>query len=264
MNVTGTLSASVPQVPMSSRRDPIRRIVASCLAASVALSACETGSEPSSIPSATPTSAELNITPIAQQTEVWCWAASAEMILLYFNEPNVNPGGDYQCGIVGGYWFLVGGPNHPCVYNCYLCQTGASSTAEIQRILMNYGRLAQLQGLTGRTLTTKSKFGQLTIEQIAYQLDNNRPILAGISFPGQPTLPGISGHAVVFSGYDATGAQPTITVRDPYPYEAFIPPQQNPWLLAGGVYLGPGTYRIPLAALGGGEITWGNTIYDIH
>jgi hypothetical protein len=186
------------------------------------------------------------------------------MILRYYGEPNLNPAGNYQCGVVGGYWYLVGGPAHPCVSNCLLCQTGASSTLEIQRILTGYGQIAQLYGLPARVLTSQSRFGQLNLPQIANELDNGRPILAGVSFPGQPTLPGISGHAVVFSGYDATGLSPTITVRDPYPYERFIPANQNPYLVAGGTYLGPGSYRVPLAALSGGIITWGNTIYGIQ
>jgi hypothetical protein len=212
----------------------------------------------------TPTRAELPINAIAQQTEVWCWAASAEMILAYYHEPNLNPAGNYQCGVVGAYWYVVGGANHPCVSNCFLCETGASSTFEIQRILTEYGNVARFFGISARVLSSQSRFGQLSLPEIANELDNGRPILAGVSFPGQPTLPGISGHAVVFSGYDATGTVPTITVRDPYPYEAFIPANQNPYLKAGGVYVGPGTYRIALSALSGGNITWGNSIFGIQ
>jgi hypothetical protein len=186
------------------------------------------------------------------------------MILLYYREPNLNPAGDYQCGVVGVYFYIVGGPNHPCVSNCYLCQTGASSTLEIQRILAGYGQVARQFGIFARVLTSQSRFGQLTLQELANELDNGRPILAGISFPGQPTLPGISGHAVVFSGYDATGTVPTVTIRDPYPFERFIPASQNPYLLAGGVYIGPGSYSVPIAGLTGGGVLWGNTIYGIH
>jgi hypothetical protein len=186
------------------------------------------------------------------------------MILRFYGEPNLNPVGNFQCGVVGGYYYIVGGPAHPCVSNCFLCQTGASTIFEVQRIIDGYGRVANFFGVGARVLTSQSRFGPLTIGEVASELDGSRPILAGVSFPGQPTLPGISGHAVVISGYDTTGTIPTVTVRDPYPYESFIPPNQNPYLVAGGTYQGPGTYRIALGALSGGIITWGNTIYRIQ
>jgi hypothetical protein len=211
-----------------------------------------------------PKQVELDIPAIAQQTEVWCWAASAEMILLYYHEPNLNPAGDYQCGVVGAYFYLAYGPSHPCVNNCYLCQTGASSTGEIQRILTGYGQLAQQYGHSARVLTSRSTYRPLTADELEIELSSGRPILAGISFPGQPTLPGISGHAVVLSGYDATQAAITVTVKDPYPYERFVPAYDNPYIAAGGIHVSPGTYRISLTALSSVLITWGNTIYAIQ
>src|SRR4051812_12844522 len=95
---------------------------------------------PSTLPPWIPGSAQLNMAPIAQQTQQWCWAASAEMILRYYQLPNLNPGGDYQCGVVGTYYYLVSGPSHPCVANCFLCQGGASTIWEVQRILNGYGQ----------------------------------------------------------------------------------------------------------------------------
>lgn len=113
-------------------------------------------------------------------------------------------------------------------------------------------------------LSSQSRFGQLSLAELAAEIDAGRPVLAGVSFPGQLTLPGISGHAVVISGYDSTVVSATVTIRDPYPYERFVPAFQNPYLLAGGLYLGPGSYRVPLRALSGGQVTWGNTIYGIQ
>jgi hypothetical protein len=240
-----------------------RYVICTVLVTAILGSRCEP--DPIIDPITQPTKTELPIAAIAQQTEVWCWAASAEMVLRYYAEPNLNPAGNYQCGIVGGYFYIIGGPAHPCVSNCFLCLTGASSTVEIQRILTGYGQLARNLGFpSARILQSKNIFGQLTLEQLANELDNGRPIIAGVSVPGSPTLPGISGHVVVFSGYDATGSFPVVTVRDPYPYERFIPANQNPYLRSGGIYVGPGTYRIALAALGGPNILWGNTIYDIR
>jgi hypothetical protein len=245
-----------------------RRKLGTLVLVSILWSGCSTPVGPTPPPPPPPppqpSRAELSIGAIAQQTQVWCWAAAAQMILQYYREPNLNPAGDYQCGIVGAYYYITGGPFHPCVGNCYQCIAPASSTLEIQRILTGYGQVAQSYGLSARVLTSQSRFGQLSLQELALELDAGRPILAGVSFPGQPTLPGISGHAVVFTGYDATVSAPTVTVRDPYPYELYIPANQNPYLVAGATYLGPGSYRIPIAALSGRGITWGNTIYGIQ
>lgn len=120
--------AMVPTLRMSrwSRVVPTLAVVAALIAAGCS-------DRPNPITPSTPGGQrELPIAPIAQQTEVWCWAASAEMILRYYNEPNLNPAGNYQCGVVGGYYYLLGGPSHPCVSNCFLCQSPASSAFEIQ------------------------------------------------------------------------------------------------------------------------------------
>jgi hypothetical protein len=185
------------------------------------------------------------------------------MILRYHGLPNLNPAGNYQCGIVGGYYFLLGGALHPCAGNCFLCVTPASSLFEIQRIIDGYGNLAQQAGIPSRILTSRARFGQLPLTDLARELDAGRPVLAGVSFPGQPTLPGISGHAVVISGYSARTPIPTVTIRDPYPYELYIPANQNPYLLSGATYLGPGSYRVQLPTLST-SILWGNTLYEIR
>jgi hypothetical protein len=212
-----------------------------------------------------PTQKQLSVPTIAQQTEVWCWAASAEMILRYYQMPNLNPGGDYQCGVVGTYYHIAAGPNHPCAsISCYQCISGASTMWEIARVLDGYGQVARQFGLQARVLSSSSATRRLSLAELAIELDEGRPILAGVSFHGGPSLPGISGHAVVIVGYDAMVSAPTITINDPYPYERFVPYNQNPYIVAGGRYVSPGKYTIELALLDGPIITWGNTIYQIQ
>ncbi|MGI9478490.1 MAG: papain-like cysteine protease family protein [Hyphomicrobiaceae bacterium] len=45
-----------------------------------------------------------------QQTSVWCWAATAQMVLEYFDFPDIDPVGNYQCGMVAS----TAGPRSPC------------------------------------------------------------------------------------------------------------------------------------------------------
>ena len=207
-----------------------------------------------------PTEARLNVAPIAQQTQVWCWAASAEMIFKYYQMPNLNPYGDYQCGIVGSYFYVVGGPLHPCVSNCYLCQTGANGLTEIQRLINDYGNVAQSVGAGSRDLSSRLQFSALSLGQLAKELDEGRPVLAGIS-PQGISLPNISQHAVVIVGYDATGAVPIVYVNDPYPYLAVF--QQDPYTMHGGALIAPGRYAIAYQSLVS-QLRWGNTLFAIR
>ena len=68
------------------------------------LSACGGGSDGSSGNSGSlsqqPTAKTLSIQPIAQEEPDWCYAASTQMIFVYYGLPSFNQA-DYQCGIVG-------------------------------------------------------------------------------------------------------------------------------------------------------------------
>src|SRR5262245_52638322 len=74
---------------------------------------------------------DLHISPVMQQTEVWCWAAVAEMVLDHYDFDTINPGGDYQCGVVA----MLGGV---CNANCYACKTGIGSTTNLSAVLKQY------------------------------------------------------------------------------------------------------------------------------
>src|SRR2546421_11035235 len=86
---------------------------------------------------------QLSISPVAQETPEWCWLAVGQMIFQHFNIRNVNPAGDYQCGIVA-FWGAVPTPygwQGPCMANCYRCPLPAGSFDTIRAMLSQYPRL---------------------------------------------------------------------------------------------------------------------------
>lgn len=101
---------------------------------------------------------KLAIAPIAQETPVWCWVAVGAMVLNYYDVPNLNPAGDYQCGIIAARF----GPNTVCWTNCRACQVPAGAPSEITRMLREYppfaGRLVnrRVSGLTSSILSAPS------------------------------------------------------------------------------------------------------------
>ena len=78
----------------------------------------------------------LPISPEIQQTPVWCWAAVSTMVLKWFGYPNVNPGGNFQCGFVA-----VAFPS--CDLDCRQCIQPAGpmqNTVEFQRRYVQFVR----------------------------------------------------------------------------------------------------------------------------
>ena len=74
------------------------------------------------------------------------------------------------------------------------------------------------------------------------EIDNGRPIIAGIS-PGSGMMPpGLAQHAVLIVGYDDVGA--ILIVNDPFPYQAagMIPP----YVQVGGAQILPGDLQFPI------------------
>lgn len=50
--------------------------------------------------------AQLNIPAVYQQTKVWCWAASAEMVFRHYGMRSISSV-SYQCGIVNAWVVLA-------------------------------------------------------------------------------------------------------------------------------------------------------------
>jgi hypothetical protein len=232
------------------------------------LSGCLGGGDPSPVPptpqpsTKAPTARTLSITPVAQETTEWCWAASAQMVLSYYGLPDLNPSGNYQCGIVGAFYGYIY-PQYPqCFDDCSQCaQLPGGTMDHIQTLIDQYGQVANQVGVSSRVLTSTLLFMALSPDEVASEINAGRPIIAGIS-PGSFSFPDISQHAVVIVGYDDSGAAPALIVNDPFPYDEFAP-QPNPYTLVGGTELQPGRYSIDYQQFVS-AINWGNTLYQIH
>jgi hypothetical protein len=179
---------------------------------------------------------ELDITPVAQETSEWCWAASAEMVFTHYGVPNLNPGGNFQCAVVGAQ----GGP---CAANCALCLNGGGTTQRIAVVLRQYMNFARaMTGYTNSDISIRTH-GILSKSQIIKSIDDDAPIIAGVSPTGIAYPPGMgfSEHAVVIVGYEAGEGDNdslTLIINDPFP------PSVNIWLAAGAETTEPGQYKM--------------------
>ena len=199
---------------------------------------------------------QLNIVPIAQQTEVWCWAATAEMVFRYYGLPNLNGAGNYQCGIVAAYF------QGQCLFNCGLCVVPIGGMTELQKLVLGYGAVARQVGVPSRDLQSSLVFRALQATEVKTEIDAGRPVIAGISAGGFP-FPNFSQHVVLVTGYDATATPFQLIVNDPFPYDlpAYVL-HGNPYLQVGAVRVAPGRYRISYSSFVG-PMAWGNSIYQI-
>lgn len=190
---------------------------------------------------------------------MWCWAATASMIFQYYRLPNINPGGDFQCGIVA-----VTFPAQ-CAFDCRLCLTGIGTMDRMQFVINNYGAQIGLQyGVSSRNLTSSITFNSLTFEQVAAEIDAGRPVVAGIS-PGGFSLPNLSEHVALIVGYETNGSvPPRLVVNDPYPFTAAaFGGQPDPYLVAGGHLVRLGQYSIAHSAFVS-QLRWMNTLYNVR
>ena len=234
-----------------------RRLLGWLLGATlVALTSCGGGgTEPEAAP---PERFELQVQATLQQTPVWCWAASAEMIFRYYGLPNINPVNNYQCGIIGA-WFA----GTPCATDCSRCVLPIGAMSSMQQVIDGYGSYVRTLGIAARILSSALVFRPLSRTELANEISAGRPIIAGIS-PGQAfAIPNASQHVVVIIGYDFAAGKQSIIVNDPFPFQA-APYNQvpNPYVRAGGSQVGSGRYSITYDALVS-QLLWGNTIFNI-
>ncbi len=207
----------------------------------------------------TPT--QLTINPIFQETYVWCWLAVGEMIFKYYGVPNVNPGGDYQCGIIGAIGYSINGPNDPCNISCANCIRPAGTPQMITYMLSNYPIVACThQGNQSRPLQSLYVHYNLTQTAIESELSNLRPIITGITPSGYPT--GVAAHVALIVSSRKVNGQLLLTINDPFPYTAF-PNIPNPYIVAGGTFgTLSGSYEIEYFAFRN-QLFWTDTWYGI-
>lgn len=135
---------------------------------------------------------ELNIPYYKQQTEVWCWLATTQMIAAYYNKYYE------QCQLVS---YAM---NYSCCADVYPCVRPAGN-------IDNMTMLMQYIGLHG-TQYNRS----LSEQEIINAIDNNHPIIAGSInwYAG-------SGHVVVISGYQRTPYGIQYKILDPFTYVSY-------------------------------------------
>jgi hypothetical protein len=203
--------------------------------------------------------ATLSVTPVRQETEVWCWLAVGEMIFRYYQLPNVNPGNDYQCGIVGAVGYSLNGACDVCNMNCGNCVRPAGSPDMITRMLTEYPKIA-CRSLNQSNVTLKSLFvaNYLTAAFLVSELDAKRPVIAGINPGAQFVLPGNSQHVALIVGYYYTGPNLILRVNDPFPY--FIT-GTDPYVANGAINNGNLSYQIPYANFVNG-LRWNTCWYN--
>jgi hypothetical protein len=184
----------------------------------------------------------LPITPVVQQTQVWCWVAVGEMIFRYLGIPNVNPAGVYQCGIIGALAADQYGMSHPCTFDCTQCVVPAGTEAWVRAMLERYPVVVQSIGLRAPSLASQHEPTALSADMLAAEIDGGYPVVAGISPFG--STGGVSAHVALIVGYERdAGGGLVLKVNDPYPFDMM---GANPYVAAGGREdgFGAGSYWI--------------------
>ncbi len=223
---------------MSTSKHLVSALVAINLLASYHLSA----------PNHPPAQKTLDIEPVYQQTPVWCWAAVGEMVFRHYEVRNINPAGNFQCGIVA----LL---HTACNQNCGNCPVPAGSLATMINMLTRYPTVASQVSRTQTRITTQVSRRPLPMAEVMREIDEGRPVVAGISPSGYRT-PGISQHVALIVGYDRNA----LVVNDPFPFRAAF--AGNPYEAAGGEELEEGQYRISYVAFAN-RLQWAESIYRI-
>lgn len=195
---------------------------------------------------------DLSIPPRFQETYVWCWIAVGQMVFEYYDIPNVNPGGDYQCGIVG--LLAAGTIRHDCAFQCQNCTVPAGSATGITSMIEEYPkRVAAIGDEEVPRLRASYRHGALSFTSVQSAIDEQHPIIAGISPSGRPSRWASSQHVALIVGYDDTDDEPRLLVNDPYPFTG-----ANPYEAAGADSNGDGSYWISYGDFREG-LDWGET-----
>lgn len=156
--------------------------------------------------------ARLHIPPVYQERPSWSWAAVGEMVFKYYYVPAAHRT-DYQCGIAQGQKLCLETPN------CLECDLPSGDEASMVRMLEQYPVMAKLGGTAGDTaLTVQLKNGSLSDAEVKKELDEGRPIIAGVS-PSGFKIGGISQHMALIVGYKESSGALMLTVNDPFPFE---------------------------------------------
>ena len=200
---------------------------------------------------------KLHIPPVFQERPSWCWAAVGEMVFKYYYIPAVHRT-DYQCGIAQGRNLCTGMPS------CVECDLPAGDEATVVSMLQQYPVMAARGGAAGDiALTVQLKAGSLSEAEVKKEIDEGRPIIAGVS-PSGFKVDGISQHMALIVGYDDRSGNLILTVNDPFPFEddrfLWIGNPYQPNMDMSGEYTGQ--YEISFERFRS-KIKWNQTMYRI-
>ena len=164
------------------------------------------------------------------------------MALELLGFPDINPGKNYQCGVVAATF-----PR--CDDDCSKCDTTIPTMRSLIVVLNRYRDVAYADASAAKPSFKPNYVAYPSLASIRRSLDRRVPVLGGVSPDWPPDSPEAAEHAILITGYDddymATG-EPWVIVRDPYPYA----PGENPWANAGYPYSGrTGTAVVPWSAL---------------
>lgn len=176
---------------------------------------------------------QLNIPPVIQSTQVWCWVAVGEMIFRYEGVGQINPS-NYQCGIIA----LV----HPvCGNSCMNCIIPAGEARIIHNMLNVYPSFARsMFGFGPSGVSSTLLYSAVSEQTIINQIDAGMPIITGISPSGIRSIE--PAHVALITGYRQIDNNLFLVINDPYPYQ--LTQSRNPYFLAGGRCLKMGQYLI--------------------
>lgn len=146
----------------------------------------------------------LPVPPVPQLTQVWCWAATSEMVLTYFGKAGA------QCDIVSFWTQLPCCPYGNGVSGCYV---GAPTVQAIANAI-------QLGGVSAQVVNSA-----LTYQEVVQEISANHPII--IAYQGS-----FAGHVVVLHGFDS---QSNVYIHDPM-YGTFVVPYAVSGLYNGAAY----------------------------
>lgn len=252
------LPRQMPTRTGSKVNNPLRRLLGSVLVSALLVVYGCGGGGAETAASAPPDSFTLQVQPTLQQTPVWCWAASAEMIFKYYGLPNINSVGNYQCGLIAA-WFA----GTPCAVDCSRCVVAVGAMSSMQQVINGYGPYVHSIGYQSRVLSSALVFRPLSKPELATEISSGRPVIVGINPRGGFALPNASQHVAVVVGYDFTAGKQNVIVNDPFPFQ--YPPYNqypNPYVTAGGSQVGIGRYSVPYDSFIS-QLVWANTIFGI-
>lgn len=192
----------------------------------------------------------LDVIPVYQRTPVWCWVTVGEMVFTYYGVANINPAGDFQCGIIA----LL---NPVCNQNCYNCQVPAGSRQRMFNMLTQYPAFASGVSNSSTKITIQPINRPLTLADLKSEIDAGRPVIAGISPSGYQAA-GVSQHVALIVGYN----NDSLIVNDPFPFgtDAFL---GNPYQKAGGQEISQGQFSISYSSFISG-LVWQDSIFQIN